>query len=97
MCSILGPGRILVLLTACFITFYVRRALQQKHQCIIYCMCCRPLVVKIVNKFQSKSRILNVYVNQIQIQILKANSKIRTSLNIPSHYTSFSLQSYTFV
>ena len=41
-CSILGPGRILLLLTACFITFYVRIALQQKqHQCIIYCMRCR--------------------------------------------------------
>ena len=36
-CSIVGPSRILL---ACFITFYVRRALQQKqhHQCIIYFM-----------------------------------------------------------
>jgi len=29
-CSILGPGRILLLLIACFITFYVRRALRRK-------------------------------------------------------------------
>jgi len=45
-CSILGPGRILLLLIACFITFYVHRVLQQKqqHQCIIYCMCCRSLL-----------------------------------------------------
>ena len=39
-CSVLGPGRILVLLIACFITFYVCRALQQKRQCIIYVVHC---------------------------------------------------------
>jgi len=47
-CSILGPGRILVLSIAFFITSYVRRALQQKqeHQRIIYCMRCRSLLSK---------------------------------------------------
>jgi len=40
-----GPGRILLLQIACFITFYVHRALQQKqHQCIIYCVHCRSLL-----------------------------------------------------
>ena len=45
-CSILGPGCILVLLIACFITFYVHRALQQKqrNQRIIYRMRCRSLL-----------------------------------------------------
>jgi len=43
-----GPGRILLLLIACFITFCVRRALQQKqqHQCIIYYMRYRSLLSK---------------------------------------------------
>jgi len=42
----LWPGRILLLLIACFITFYVHRALQQKQQqqCIIYCVHCRSLL-----------------------------------------------------
>jgi len=31
-CSIVGPGRILLLLIARFITFYARKALQQKQQ-----------------------------------------------------------------
>ena len=44
-CSILRPGRILLLLTECFITFYVHTALQQKqHQCITYRVRCRSLL-----------------------------------------------------
>ena len=51
-CSILQPGRILLLLIACFITFDVRRALQQKQkrQCIIVWVA-DLYYVKIVDKF----------------------------------------------
>ena len=60
-CSILGPGRILLSLIVCFITFYVRRALQQKQQRrIIYVMQCDLCLVKIADKFQSEIRIPNV-------------------------------------
>ena len=49
-CSILGWGRILLLLIACFsfLTFYVYGALQQKqqHHCIIYCIHYRSLLSK---------------------------------------------------
>jgi len=56
-----------------FLTFYVRRALQQKqqHQCIIYCMSCRSLLSEKVDKFQSEIRIPNV---------CKSNSNFKTEV-----------------
>ena len=67
----LGPGRIFVffLFIACFITFYVHTALQQKqqqHQRIIYCMHYRSLHPR------SEYR---MYANRIQIRILKPKFK----------------------
>ena len=80
-CSILVPGRIFVLLIACFIKFYVCRALQQKqqqHQCIIIICIADLYWVKIVDKFQSEIRISNVFEFKFQNQ----SSKIQTSFNI---------------
>ena len=66
-CSILGPGHILLLLIACFITFCVRRALQQKqHQCIIYCMHCQSLLRE--NSWQISIRDSNTEYIQIKCE-----------------------------
>jgi len=69
-CAILGPGRILVLLIACFITFYVCRALQQKqqqqHQCIIYCIRCRSSLSE--NRGQISIRDSNTECMQIEFE-----------------------------
>jgi len=63
----LGPGRILLLLIACFIMFYVHRALQQKqHQCIIYCMHRRFLLCE--NSGQISIRDSNTKCMQIEFE-----------------------------
>jgi len=68
-------------LIACFITFYVLRALQQKqqHQCIIYCMHCRFLLSE--NSGQISIRDSNT--KCLQFEFENRCSKIRTSFNIP--------------
>jgi len=66
-CSILGPGRISLLLTACFITFNVHKALQQKqHRCIIYHMHCRSLLSE--NSGQISIRDSNTKCMQIEFE-----------------------------
>ena len=83
-CSILGPCRILLLLITCFITFYIRKGLQQKqHQCIIYCMHCRSLLREIVEKFESEIK-FEMYADRIWI--LKPNFE---NSNIPNQYNKF--------
>ena len=66
-CSILGPCRILLLLIAYFITFYICRALQQKqHQCIICRMHCRSL--------------LSENSGQILLDVCKSNLNFKTEV-----------------
>jgi len=69
---------------ACFITFYVRRALQQKQQCIIYCMSCRSVLSE--NSGQILIRDSNTECMQIEFkfEFWNQSSKIWTSFNISS-------------
>jgi len=68
----LGPSRILVLLIAHFITFYICRALQQKqHRCIIYCMRCRFLLSENSGHITIWDSSLNVW---------KSNSNLKTKV-----------------
>ena len=83
-----GPGCILLLLIACFITFYVRRALQQKQQpCIIYVMRCHSLLMKTVDEFQSEIQISNVCKSNSNFKTEVQKFKLRlTSLTVSVHY-----------
>ena len=94
-CSILGPSRILSLPIACFITFYVHRAPQQKrqYQCITYHTHWRSLLSE--NSVQISIADSNTKCMQIEFELYDQSSKIRSSFNIPSIYhfnliTSFS-------
>jgi len=94
-CSILGPGRILLLLIACFITFYVRRALQQnqqQHQCTIYSMRCRSLLSE--NSGQISNQDLNT-------ELCESNSNFKTevkqfTLRLTSLHQTYKAKSVTY-
>ena len=83
---LLGPGRILVLLIACFITFDVHRALQQKqqHQCIIYVVRCRSLLGE--NSGQISIGDSNTECMQIEFEFFNQSLNILNLFNIPTNY-----------
>ena len=73
-----GVRCILLLLIACFIAFYVRRALQQKqHRRIIYRMCCRSVLSE--NSGQISIQNSNIKSMQIQFQLESFKPKFENS------------------
>jgi len=78
-----GPGRILLLLTACFITFYVHRDCHKnKNINVLFTVC---IAGNSENSGQISVRDSNTECMQIEFEFeffLNQSSKIRTLLNI---------------